>query len=82
MDGWTIVNDRWHWADEHCEHTVSILLAVEYMTCDMEIVGVIYDVQHSRHCVGQQQSKLELPVSGLLSALRSDSSMSTIHATQ
>ena len=42
-----------HRADELVRiHTVSILLTVEYM-CDMEIVGVMDDVQYSRHCVGQ-----------------------------
>jgi len=37
--------------------TVSILLAVRH-TDDMIVVGVMDDVQYSRHCVGQQQSKL------------------------
>lgn len=61
--------------------TVSVLFAVEYRR-DVEVVGMMDDVQDSWHCVGKQQSKLVLPVSGLLSTLSSDSSMVTIRASQ
>ena len=68
-------------AEDHSASTISILVAVKN-TRYVDVVGMMDDVQYSRDCVGQQHSEVELPVSRLLTTFCSDSSMTTIRASQ